>query len=693
MAIEGLLRRTLGQRAVRFRPYAIPADESGNDVFEVRVDGETVALGGSLPLAQAAGLRWYLRHGERLPQGESVRKVAAFEYRYYYNFCTFGYTMPFWDWPRWEAELDRLAMYGVNLPLSAVGQEAIWQRVCRRFGMSDDDIREFLGGPAYLPWLWMGCLSGWDGPMSQRWIDQHAELGQRIVARARELGMRPVLPAFAGHVPAQLAAGARTTEIEWAGFRTRLLDATDPLFAEISAVHLEEQAALLGDGDHLYAADPFIEVVPPAERPEDVAGVARTIYEGMRRHDPKAVWVLQSWPFSYMADYWTTERKQAFLDAVPDDRMMLLDLWSDHKPVAAGLRTTKPWVWCLLNNFGGRPGLYGNLAELATEPGAARDAGARGVGASMEDFLTNPVLYDLLADVSWDGAVDADDWLEAWVRHRYADFGSGDIDSAVGAWRLLAETVYASREAGPPGAVALRRPRVDGDLVHGSWLLSEAPRSEDLEPKLFEAWRLLLGSIDRTHEPAVTGAAGRDLADVTFAVLTALGNVAQSRAAEAYLARNADEFAKQAREFLDSIDLLERLLATRPEYLLGRWLAEARRWGDNEVERQHYETDALRLLTLWGAPDGMLVDYGRRGWSGLVGDFYRARWQRWVDYLSDRLGGGRAVEPDAFDASMIEFECGYVEAAHEHELSVDPVGNTAEVAAESYTRFAGYVEE
>lgn len=98
-------------------------------------------------------------------------------------------------------------------------------------------------------------------------------------------------------------------------------------------------------------------------------------------------------------------------------------------------------------------------------------------------------------------------------------------------------------------------------------------------------------------------------------------------------------------------------------------------------------------MTLWGAPDGMLVDYGRRGWSGLVGDFYRVRWQRWVDYLSDRLGGGRAAEPDAFDASMIEFECGFVEAAHEHELSVDPVGNTAEVAAESYTRFAGYVEE
>lgn len=657
-------------------------------MFEVGTEDGLVRLGGNTPVAQAAGLRWYLRHADRLAPGERVRQVAAFRYRYFYNFCTFGYTMPFWDWNRWEAELDRLAMNGVNLPLAVVGQEAAWQRVFRRFGMADDAIREFLGGPAYLPWLWMGCLSSWEGPMPQTWIDRHAELGRRIIGRARELGMRPVLSAFAGHVPKDISGQARTTEIEWAGFRTRLLDATDPLFAEIAAVHLEEQAALFGDGDHLYAADPFIEVVPPADSPDDVAAVARTVYDSMRRHDPEAAWVLQSWPFSYMADYWTTDRKQAFLAAVPDDRMLLLDLWSDHRPVAAGLDTTKPWVWCLLNNFGGRPGLYGNLDILATQPSDARALGAQGIGASMEDTHTNPVLYDLLADVSWSGGVDdVEAWLERWVWERYADFGNGDLDAAVRAWRLLARTVYASTESGPPGAVVLRRPRVDGDLIPASWLLSEAPRSFLLDTDLSEAWRLLLEAIDPAHSPAVAGAAGRDLADVTFAVLTVLANAAQSDAAAAYLRPDADGFAKHAKAFLTHVDDLERLLATRPEYLLGRWLADARQWGDTDAEQAYYEADALRLLTLWGAPDGPLVDYARRGWSGLVGDFYRVRWQRWVDYLSDCLREDRPADPAQFDANLIGFETAFVESAHD--LPVDPVGNTAEVAAGVYARYPG----
>ena len=37
-------------------------------------------------------------------------------------------------------------------------------------------------------------------------IDPHAELQRRILARMRSFGMTPVLPAFAGFVPAALAA-------------------------------------------------------------------------------------------------------------------------------------------------------------------------------------------------------------------------------------------------------------------------------------------------------------------------------------------------------------------------------------------------------------------------------------------------------------------------------------------------------
>jgi hypothetical protein len=41
---------------------------------------------------------------------------------------------------------------------------------------------------------------------SLRAINPHAELQRRILARMRSFGMTPVLPAFAGFVPAALAA-------------------------------------------------------------------------------------------------------------------------------------------------------------------------------------------------------------------------------------------------------------------------------------------------------------------------------------------------------------------------------------------------------------------------------------------------------------------------------------------------------
>jgi len=50
-------------------------------------------------------------------------------FRYYQNVCTFSYSSVWWDWPRWEREIDWMALNGINLPLAFTGQEAVWQEV------------------------------------------------------------------------------------------------------------------------------------------------------------------------------------------------------------------------------------------------------------------------------------------------------------------------------------------------------------------------------------------------------------------------------------------------------------------------------------------------------------------------------------------------------------------------------------
>jgi len=47
---------------------------------------------------------------------------------FYYSWL-FADSFVWWDWERWEKEVDWMALQGVNLPLAFTGQEAIWQKV------------------------------------------------------------------------------------------------------------------------------------------------------------------------------------------------------------------------------------------------------------------------------------------------------------------------------------------------------------------------------------------------------------------------------------------------------------------------------------------------------------------------------------------------------------------------------------
>lgn len=46
------------------------------------------------------------------------------------NVCTVSYSMAWWDWARWEEELDWMALSGINLALAFNGQEYIWTQLC-----------------------------------------------------------------------------------------------------------------------------------------------------------------------------------------------------------------------------------------------------------------------------------------------------------------------------------------------------------------------------------------------------------------------------------------------------------------------------------------------------------------------------------------------------------------------------------
>ena len=99
------------------------------------------------------------------------------------------------------------------------------------------------------------------------------------------------------------------------------------------------------------------------------------------------------------------------LGAVPDDRMVLLDLFCEARPVWNKTEAFygKPWVFCIIHNFGGVVGLYGGLTQISTNLHAAMTDPKRGrlsgIGIIMEGFGYNPIVYDYLTDMTWRSAV------------------------------------------------------------------------------------------------------------------------------------------------------------------------------------------------------------------------------------------------------------------------------------------------
>lgn len=49
-----------------------------------------------------------------------------------------------------------------------------------------------------------GNIDSWGGPLPRNWITMSSLLQRQLLQRQRDFGMKPVLPAFAGHVPSAL---------------------------------------------------------------------------------------------------------------------------------------------------------------------------------------------------------------------------------------------------------------------------------------------------------------------------------------------------------------------------------------------------------------------------------------------------------------------------------------------------------
>ncbi|MCD7469209.1 hypothetical protein HAX54_008065 [Datura stramonium] len=712
-AAKGVLQRLLPAHLRSFEFKIISKDLcGGRSCFHITNyksssrNSPEILIQGTTAVEITSGLHWYLKYkcGAHISWGktggvqlasvprpgslplveaEGVTIQRPVPWNYYQNVVTSSYSYVWWDWQRWEKEIDWMALQGINLPLAFTGQEAIWQKVFLDYNITNRDLNDFFGGPAFLAWARMGNLHAWGGPLSQNWLNIQLALQKQILSRMQELGMTPVLPSFSGNVPAALKKifpSANITRLgDWNTVSgdprwccTFLLAPSDPLFIEIGEAFIRKQFEEYGDMTDIYNCDTFNENTPPTDDPTYISSLGSAVYKAMSKANNNAVWLMQGWLFYSDSKYWKPPQMEALLHSVPRGKMIVLDLFADVKPIwkSSSQFYGTPYIWCMLHNFGGNIEMYGVLDAVASGPIDARtseNSTMVGVGMCMEGIEHNPVVYELMPEMAFRGAnFQLQGWLKSYSRRRYGKVN----DQIEAAWEILYHTVYNCTDGiafhntdyivkfpdwDPSGKTETDISGTDISNQNGMQKLagfqwnrrflffeksSSLPKphlwysTEDVIKalKLFlDAGKELSGSLTYRY----------DLVDLTRQSLSKLANQVYLDAISAFLHEDAKALNLHSQKFLQLIKDIDRLLAADDNFLLGTWLESAKNLAMNSDEMKQYEWNARTQITMWydntKYNQSHLHDYANKFWSGLLEAYYLPRASMYFKILSRSL--------------------------------------------------------
>jgi alpha-N-acetylglucosaminidase len=630
----------------------------GAERFEVTGARGAVQIAATRPATALTGLHWYLKYscdahvswaGSQLhlpdtlpaPREPHARRATVAR-RFALNDTHDGYTAPYADWSRWERLLDVLALHGVNQVLVTPGGEAVHHRLFQDFGYTDAELRAWIPAPSHQPWWLLQNMSAYGGPVSPELLAKRTELGQRITRRLRELGMSPVLPGYFGTVPDGFAdrnPGGRTVpQGTWSGLRRPdWLDPRTSVFREVAAAYYRHQQELFGEVRHL-KMDLLHEGGDPGDVP--VADAARAVESALQTARPGATWVILGWQGN--------PRPDLLAGLAHKDRMLVVDGLSDLERVTdrdadwGGV----PYAFGSIPNFGGRTTIGARthmwtdrFTEWRDRPGSA----LVGTAYMPEAAERDPAALELFSELAWrEEPVDREAWFATYARVRY---GGADA-SARDALAALRDTAYriSSADGRPHDSVFAARP--DLAARSGTRYATHTPAFDlaDFDAALAGLLGVrspLRGSDAYRHD--LTDAARQSVANRSWMLIGQLQ--------AAYERADRKTCGALAALWLKLVRLADDVAGGHRGFLLGPWLADARRAGADPEERDRLERTARVLVTTWAdrptADGGHLADYANRNWQGLAGDFHLPRWQTYLDELQDALAEDRA--PAGFD--------------------------------------------
>ncbi|MEN0052626.1 MAG: alpha-N-acetylglucosaminidase TIM-barrel domain-containing protein [Mucilaginibacter sp.] len=642
---RNVIERTFGKEvAIGIHIYMI-SSVNGNPVYEYAAANGELTVKGNSTAAVCKGFYDYLRttnQGMVCWSGKNVhiqtpwlaaqkkRVTSPYHFHYYMNVVTHGYTTPYWGFDRWQQELDWMSLHGMDMPLINGAYEAIIFRVFKKLGLQDADIAAFFTGPAYHPWNRMGNITGWDAPVPASYYTKQIRLTHQVLDRMHELGMQPIIPAFAGFVPSAIKKvypDAKVNDVIWGGFekltkyRAHILMPDNQLFAKIGTMYVQEWEKEFGKATY-YLADSFNEMdVPPAPSEEQqlsqLSAYGNVVYRSIKDANPDAVWVMQGWTFPYQKGrdgklFWTAERLGKLVEKVPDDKVMFLDLANEYNldswKIDPSWKTykgffNKAWIYSFIPNMGGKTPWNGILKTYAEAPETALNyehkGNLTGFGFAPEGIENNEIIYELLSDIGYtDKKIDLKTWIAAYCKQRYGGYPP-EMEQA---FNNFQQSCYGTFEPHPRFRY---QQNAKGDEAG----------SVNTNERFFAGVKQFLACAGQLKGSELYR---NDAMELASQYLSLRADTIITVA----LANKSKVNDKELNKAYHLMGISDQLLRSHPNHQLKTWIDMAKSWGDTPAEKQYYARDAKRIITTWG---GTVNDYSARTWSGLIDTYYIPR--------------------------------------------------------------------
>ncbi|KAG0341189.1 hypothetical protein BG004_006112 [Podila humilis] len=722
---------------------APPNPENKYDVFRVSnknpsgASGSRVLIEGTTLAALGRGLKYYLDQavevelawaGDRFNELPAVPppvpdveldtnqtvttghvRGSYVPHRYYSNLVTYGYQFAYWDWKRWEREIDWMLLNGVNLLPAMVGQEYVARQFFRNLGLTDEDLDSFFAAPAFSPWQRMGNLQGsWQHQLlntsaanelvyKNKYIDSQWALQQRILGRLRDLGINAILPAFHGFVPKALPGKFPNSVFKkssnWQDFPEELtqvtyLDQTDPLFNNLTAQYLTLQQELNGGyTSHFYLLDLYNELVPECKTPDCMHAITSSVTRALQSVDKDAVWVMQAWFLTDHLDVWTPENNRAYFAGIRDTNgtPFIMDLAAESIPVWDDTEGFygHDFGWSVLNNFGAAQGMFGKLPTIFEQPYSTYKkypGNFKGVGITAESINNNEYMYTALLDLAWYNPnavtpINQAEHLNRFIRRRY---GPNRVSASVqSAFLTLSKTVWdcTTGQVSQPKSFIEKVPALNMYTAPDAWLGTVFFYNKT---EVVGAWSQLVKAALVDNGSNIPAAFKFDLVDLTREVLlgATLLPALHKNLIDAYDAKDVPAIKAAGRRVLDMIRDANTLLNTHRFFSFGASVRDAREsidpiyrsgyvafpptnsGGPNKAEYQQFLESTARSIITWWNPNGVvsaksLQNYASKQWGGLVSTYYLPRWTLFVEELEQAVVAGKPWDSTAFTAKNL----------------------------------------